>query len=85
MQLREALSKALETLARADVGSPRLNAETLLMFTLGVDRAYLYAHPERELSAHELARYDEAVAQRARDLLFGGQKADASAAAAASS
>ena len=35
------------------------------MFTLDCDRAYLYAHPERELSADELARYDEALARRA--------------------
>jgi len=34
------------------------------MFVLGVNRAYLYAHPERELTAEEQARYDEVVAQR---------------------
>jgi release factor glutamine methyltransferase len=48
------------------VGSPRLNAEILLMFTLGCDRAYLYAHPERELSADEKARYEEALQHRAQ-------------------
>lgn len=42
-----------------------MNAETLLMFTLGCDRAYLYAHPERQLTAEEQKRYDEAIAQRA--------------------
>ena len=35
------------------------------MFTLDCDRAYLYAHPERELTPDELARYDEALARRA--------------------
>lgn len=35
------------------------------MFTLDCDRAYLYAHPERELTADELARYDDALARRA--------------------
>jgi len=35
------------------------------MFTLDCDRAYLYAHPERELTAEELQRYDEALARRA--------------------
>ena len=35
------------------------------MFTLDCDRAYLYAHPERKLTADELARYDEALARRA--------------------
>jgi release factor glutamine methyltransferase len=42
-----------------------MNAELLIMFTLGCDRAYLYAHPERELTAGELQRYDEARARRA--------------------
>jgi len=42
-----------------------MNAELLIMFTLDCDRAYLYAHPERELTADEAARYDEALARRA--------------------
>jgi release factor glutamine methyltransferase len=42
-----------------------MNAELLIMFTLGCDRAYLYAHPERELSPDETRRYDEALARRA--------------------
>lgn len=65
MQLRQALTEAIAKLTDSQVGSPRLNAETLMMFTLGVDRAHLYAHPERELSDDELARYDEAITQRA--------------------
>ena len=35
------------------------------MFTLDCERAYLYAHPERELTAGEVRRYDEALARRA--------------------
>jgi release factor glutamine methyltransferase len=65
MQLKQALALAVDYLEAADVGSPRLNAEVLLMFVLGVNRAYLYAHPERELSAEEEARYEEVMAQRA--------------------
>jgi release factor glutamine methyltransferase len=64
VQLKQALAAAVERLESADVGSPRLNAETLLMFSLGVNRAYLYAHPERELTAQEQAGYDEVIAQR---------------------
>ncbi len=41
-----------------------MNAELLIMFTLDCDRAYLYAHPERELTAAEIERYDEALARR---------------------
>ncbi len=35
------------------------------MFALDCDRAYLYAHPERELTPDETHRYDEALARRA--------------------
>jgi release factor glutamine methyltransferase len=42
-----------------------MNAEVLLMFTLACDRAYLYAHPERELTADEETRYHEALHHRA--------------------
>ncbi|MGC2111171.1 MAG: peptide chain release factor N(5)-glutamine methyltransferase [Candidatus Korobacteraceae bacterium] len=65
MQLKQALTSAVDLLEAADVGSPRMNAEVLLMFVLGVHRAYLYAHPERELTSEEEVRYDEVLAQRA--------------------
>ena len=65
MQLKQALASAVERLDAADVGSPRMNAEVLLMFILGADRAYLYAHPERELTPEEAARYEDVLAQRA--------------------
>jgi release factor glutamine methyltransferase len=67
VQLKQALASAVQQLESSDAGSPRLNAETLLMFVLGVNRGYLYAHPERELSGDEQARYDEVIAQRAKD------------------
>jgi release factor glutamine methyltransferase len=53
-------------LTAANAPSARLNAELLLMFTLDCDRAYLFAYPERELSAEEQGRYEEALAERAR-------------------
>ncbi len=43
-----------------------MNAELLLMFTLGRDRAYLHAHPEYGLTADERIRYDRALAERSR-------------------
>jgi release factor glutamine methyltransferase len=64
MHLRQALNSAVERLEAAHVGSPRMNAEVLLMFVLACDRAYLYAHPERELTGEESARYDAALAER---------------------
>jgi release factor glutamine methyltransferase len=65
VQLRQSLNAAVERLTSAQVPSPRMNAELLIMFTLGCDRAYLYAHPERELTSGEMLRYDEALARRA--------------------
>jgi release factor glutamine methyltransferase len=65
VQLKQALNAAIEQLTSARVPSPRMNAELLIMFTLDCDRAYLYAHPERDLTPGELQRYDEALARRA--------------------
>jgi release factor glutamine methyltransferase len=66
VQLKPSLTSALTRLAAAQVPSPRLNAELLLMFTLNCDRAYLHAHPERDLTADETTRYESALAERAR-------------------
>ncbi len=64
MFLKGALNSAIDCLTAAQAGSPRLNAETLLMFTLDCDRAYLFAHPERELTQQEEGRYQDAIRQR---------------------
>jgi release factor glutamine methyltransferase len=64
--LREALTDAIAFLDENAVGSPRMNAEMLLMFTLACDRAYLYAHPERELTSDEKARYQSHLQERSR-------------------
>jgi release factor glutamine methyltransferase len=45
-----------------------MNAELLLRFVLNCDRAYLFAHPERELTPDEQSRYDAALAKRSRGL-----------------
>ena len=66
MQLKPSLTAAISRLTADHVPSPRLNAELLLMFTLNCDRAYLHAHPERELTAAEQSRYQAALAERVR-------------------
>ena len=68
MQLKQALTSAITRLSADHVPSPRMNAELLLMFTLNCDRAYIYAHPERELTTDETARYESALAERARGI-----------------
>ncbi len=68
VQLKASLSSAIARLSTDQVPSPRLNAELLLMFALNCDRAYLFAHPERELSHEEQTRYDASLGERARGL-----------------
>lgn len=68
MPLRDTLAAAITKLTAANVPSPRLNAETLLMFTLTCDRAHLYTHPERQLTEDEEKRYDEALTQRSKGI-----------------
>jgi release factor glutamine methyltransferase len=65
MILKQALAAAIKELDDSAVGSPRMNGEVLLMFTLGCDRTYLYSHPERELNEDEQLRYYAAVSRRA--------------------
>jgi release factor glutamine methyltransferase len=66
VQLKAALTSAIARLSAENAPSPRLNAELLLMFALDCDRAYLYAHAERELTDDEKKRYDAALSERAR-------------------
>jgi release factor glutamine methyltransferase len=65
MQLKHAVDAAYQLFVENDVPSPRLNAELLMMFVLGRERAYLFAHPERELSGEEQTQYDEVIRERA--------------------
>jgi release factor glutamine methyltransferase len=68
VRLKASLSSAIALLTADRVPSPRLNAELLLMFTLNCDRAYLFAHAERELTDEEQSRYDAALTDRARGI-----------------
>jgi release factor glutamine methyltransferase len=63
--LDQAVRAGVEVLTSA-VGSPRLTAETLLMFVLDCDRAHLLAHPEHVLTADETSRFESTLAQRVR-------------------
>jgi release factor glutamine methyltransferase len=59
------LSEATAALQTAEITEPRKEAASLLMHTLNVDRAFVIAHPERELSPDEILRFREVVARRA--------------------
>lgn len=68
MLLGDVLKSAIQRLTSAQVPSPRLNAELLLMFALRCDRAYLYGHPEHELTTDEESTYENALAQRSKGI-----------------
>ena len=63
--LRAALSAAIAQLETKHIPSAALAAELLLMHALDKDRAWLYAHPEQELSDEQREHYLVLVARRA--------------------
>ena len=65
VQLRQALHSAIAQLEAAGIEEARLHAEVLVFHVLHCDRAHLFAHPERELTATELSQYEQLVARRA--------------------
>ena len=65
-ELRAALRAAIARLEECDVPSAPLAAELLLMHVLQRDRAWLYAHPEFELSPEDAAAYAQLVERRSQ-------------------
>ncbi|HEY7349697.1 MAG TPA: peptide chain release factor N(5)-glutamine methyltransferase [Ktedonobacterales bacterium] len=62
--IREALNSARARLRAAEISSPDLDAAVLLASVLEVDRAALYAHPERALPPEAQATYEAMIARR---------------------
>ena len=63
--VRSALRDGMAQLAAAITPSHALAAELLLMHVTGCDRAWIYAHPEAELSEHATRTFFELIARRA--------------------
>lgn len=64
MNLRTALRQGSEILAAAGTPEPRLTAELLLCHALRRERAYLYSHPEHELTTVEWIHYGRYLHER---------------------
>jgi release factor glutamine methyltransferase len=64
LRLDLALRQATERLLAGSRGNARLDAETLLMHALGRARAYLYTHPELELSCSDVSCYSQMLDRR---------------------
>jgi len=65
LRLDLAITQAADQLNESARGDARRDAETLLMHVLGRDRAFVYTHPEADLSSSELARYTAVLERRA--------------------
>jgi release factor glutamine methyltransferase len=65
IDVRNALKQGLARLREAHVPSFTLGAELLLLHALGRDRAWLYAHPEEQLSSTDADRFFALIARRA--------------------
>ena len=63
--IEKIIAEATAVLQKAGIAEPRREALSLLMHTLQVDRAFVIAHPERELSPDEGARFRQFVRRRA--------------------
>jgi len=64
VRLQAVLQQAIQALQNAEVDEARLNAELLLAYTLGLDRAAILAQPDRQLTPKELTRFRDLVARR---------------------
>lgn len=64
LDVRRALKQAIAQLRLAQVGSPVLAAELLLMKALGCDRTWLYTYPESPIDPYAAAKFHSYVARR---------------------
>lgn len=64
MTLSELLRQATDQIAAGGSPSPRLDAEALLAFTLGKNRAWLYGFGDETPTAEQVARFQQLVTRR---------------------
>jgi release factor glutamine methyltransferase len=57
-------ARARERLVQGSIGVPQLTVEVLLCHLLGCEKSYLFAHPERELTAEQIERFDRLIDER---------------------
>jgi release factor glutamine methyltransferase len=64
LNLATALRQGTELLEKDSITVPRLTAEVLLAHALGCERAYLYAHPEQELTGVQQLHFGRYLHER---------------------
>ena len=68
MQLRELFKICTKKLDNAGIEASTLEAGVILCYILNVDRAYLYAHPEKELKDEDVERILDLICKRCERL-----------------
>jgi release factor glutamine methyltransferase len=68
--IAQSLADTEASLSAANISEPYREANSLLQFAIARDRAFVIAHPEYELSEHELSIFNDAVARRAARVPF---------------
>ncbi len=63
--IAETLRKAAEILRENEIAEPRREAASLLAFTLGKDKTFLYSHDDYELSDEEFIKFQDFLNRRA--------------------
>jgi release factor glutamine methyltransferase len=66
--VREALDAAFKFLEAADISGGRLDAELLLCYVLGRDRAWLKAHDDHELTSFQVADFEALISRRSEHI-----------------
>ena len=66
MKIREALGAAQSSMAAREIPDARIEAELLLMYSMGMNRVELYTELERPLSDFDMAAYWRLVERRLR-------------------
>lgn len=66
LSIADILQDAIQALTRSGIDSPELDAELLLAHALGVDRTWLIAHSDRDLTADEQLTFSALLARRLR-------------------
>jgi len=64
MKINQALKWSANQLRLKNMPSPQLDAEVILSHMLGKDRAFLFAHPDREIGAQSFARFKKMIQRR---------------------
>ncbi len=78
MTIKDVVERGAQSLMGAQLVNARREAQVLLSAVLGVERATVYAYPEREVTPEQAERFFQLVARRARGepvaYLFGSKE-----------